>query len=162
MKIRNGFVSNSSSSSFICCLTGEMASGMDLSLSDVEMAECQNGHQFLEELLLNHNDEEETVEKCRQLYKEYCSTEYSSGNLEDLKLSDEDFIETYEDFRDEIESGEVSPLDCPVCQFTDLPWEDVAKWYLMKNKLTRKQFASSMRQQYKNYQEFSELIKDTK
>ena len=43
MKIRNGFVSNSSSSSFICEVCGQDASGYDMSLSDAEMYECING-----------------------------------------------------------------------------------------------------------------------
>ena len=42
MKIRNGFVSNSSTSSFICNICGEVEAGMDLSLSDVEMECCEN------------------------------------------------------------------------------------------------------------------------
>ena len=44
MKIRSGFVSNSSSSSFICEVCGNIESGYDLSFSDREMCECENGH----------------------------------------------------------------------------------------------------------------------
>lgn len=44
MKRRMGFVSNSSSSSFICGVCNGIESGMDLDLSDVEMFECVNGH----------------------------------------------------------------------------------------------------------------------
>jgi hypothetical protein len=46
MKIRRGFVSNSSSSSFICDISGQAESGMDCSLEDFEMAECTEGHTF--------------------------------------------------------------------------------------------------------------------
>jgi len=46
MKIRKGFVSNSSSSSFVCDITGGTESGWDMGLSDVEMCECENGHVF--------------------------------------------------------------------------------------------------------------------
>lgn len=46
MKIRRGFVSNSSSSSFICDLTGHVESGMDYSLTDCVMVECVHGHTF--------------------------------------------------------------------------------------------------------------------
>ena len=48
MKIRNGFVSNSSSSSFICDVCGHDEAGYDLGLEDAEMYECQNGHIFCE------------------------------------------------------------------------------------------------------------------
>lgn len=49
MKIRKGFVSNSSSSSFMCDITGEINSERDASLSDFDMIECEHGHQFLYE-----------------------------------------------------------------------------------------------------------------
>lgn len=44
MKIRLGFVSNSSSSSFICDLTGESFSGWDASLRDFNLIKCEKGH----------------------------------------------------------------------------------------------------------------------
>jgi hypothetical protein len=44
MKIRNGFVSNSSSSSYICEICGRSASGWDLSAGEAEMVTCQEGH----------------------------------------------------------------------------------------------------------------------
>ena len=46
MKNRNGFVSNSSSSSFICEVCGEAEAGMDASLEDFDMCECENHHIF--------------------------------------------------------------------------------------------------------------------
>jgi len=39
MKIRQGFVSNSSSSSFTCDVCGEEVSGYDVCLSEAEMSE---------------------------------------------------------------------------------------------------------------------------
>lgn len=44
MKVRKGFVSNSSSSSFICEVCENVESGYDASPSDVGMCECENGH----------------------------------------------------------------------------------------------------------------------
>ena len=44
MKIRAGFVSNSSSSSFIWDVCGHDASGWDLGLDDAGMVECRRGH----------------------------------------------------------------------------------------------------------------------
>src|ERR1022692_295355 len=44
MKLRKGFVSNSSSSSFICDMCGHDESGMDMCLSEASMFECVNGH----------------------------------------------------------------------------------------------------------------------
>jgi hypothetical protein len=49
MKIRTGFVSNSSSSSYTCEVCGEEASGWDLCPSECGMIECARGHVFCEE-----------------------------------------------------------------------------------------------------------------
>ena len=53
MKIRTGFVSNSSSSSFVCDFCGEEQSGMDLCLREAGMVECVNGHIFCEAHAIN-------------------------------------------------------------------------------------------------------------
>ena len=49
MKVRKGFVSNSSSSSFICEISGEVESGYDASPSDCGMIRCVNDHLMMEE-----------------------------------------------------------------------------------------------------------------
>jgi len=74
MKIRKGFVSNSSSSSFICDITGTVESGYDASPSDFGMVTCEIGHTFMERFILsgtdvatgdNFNDDDEVL-------SEYC------------------------------------------------------------------------------------------
>ena len=52
MKIRTGFVSNSSTSSFVCDICGREETGMDLSLSDCDMYCCNFDHTMCEEELL--------------------------------------------------------------------------------------------------------------
>ena len=44
MKFRKDFVTNSSSSSFVCDICGNVESGWDMSLQEAEMVECVNGH----------------------------------------------------------------------------------------------------------------------
>jgi len=56
MKVRQGFVSNSSSSSFICDLCGRQESGWDMGLSEAELVECQNGHTICESEMLEQED----------------------------------------------------------------------------------------------------------
>ncbi len=48
MKIRKGFVSNSSSSSFVCDICGNAESGYDASPRDLGMLRCQNDHTYCE------------------------------------------------------------------------------------------------------------------
>jgi hypothetical protein len=57
MKIRNGFVSNSSSSSFICCICGEAYTGWDASPTDFDCSKCVNGHIICNEHLKFDNSE---------------------------------------------------------------------------------------------------------
>jgi len=44
MKIRQGFVSNSSSSSFTCDVCGRTRSVWDMNLTEIGMMQCENGH----------------------------------------------------------------------------------------------------------------------
>lgn len=65
MKIRNGFVSNSSSSSFICAVSGGVEAGMDLCYSDAGFVQCENGHEFYEEYALpGYRDADDFDEYC--------------------------------------------------------------------------------------------------
>lgn len=70
MKKRNGFVSNSSSSSFICEICNHTEVGYDDSLSDLGFAQCVNEHIFCEEHLLdNETEENDDIGEC---YTEKC------------------------------------------------------------------------------------------
>lgn len=60
MKYRSDFVTNSSSSSFICVICGNVESGYDAGLSDVGMVECVNGHVFCEHHLLKDETSDES------------------------------------------------------------------------------------------------------
>lgn len=66
MKIRTGFVSNSSTSSFVCQICGNADAGMDASPSDFGMAECENGHTFCTSHSSHQGlqDYENSPEKC--------------------------------------------------------------------------------------------------
>ena len=74
MKVRNGFVSNSSSSSFICELCGRQESGWDACPDEFDMCECENGHVIcMDEALFENKDENVYDDEDEYLLKEkYC------------------------------------------------------------------------------------------
>lgn len=53
MKFRKGFVTNSSSSSFICQICGYVTSGWDMTSYEAGFVTCENGHEFCSEHLVN-------------------------------------------------------------------------------------------------------------
>jgi hypothetical protein len=160
MKTRQGFVSNSSSSSFICCLSGHMESGMDLSKSEAGMVECENGHTFLEKYQISRK--EMTVTEWREWYTAWCKKyEWRECYLTDLEKTDKEFMDFIEDeMKYEFEEDGIDPTQCPVCTFTDLPYEDVAKFFLAQLGITRKEFALTMKEQFGDYTAFYTYIKD--
>lgn len=58
MKIRSGFVSNSSSSSFVCELCGHTESGWDASLEDCGFVQCVNGHTLCEDEAYEYDEKD--------------------------------------------------------------------------------------------------------
>jgi hypothetical protein len=72
MKIRTGFVSNSSSSSFICCVCGREETMFDGSLRDVEMVSCVNGHCMCNDETLKPVSNSRSYEDCYELDQSYC------------------------------------------------------------------------------------------
>lgn len=79
MKIRIGFVTNSSSSSYVCDICGNEQSGYDMSLEDAYMVQCSNGHTFCEDHILegfkrvDNEESDDYDEDWRwQLKSDYC------------------------------------------------------------------------------------------
>lgn len=60
MKTRNGFVSNSSTSSFVCTVCGTVEGYSDcIGAEDMGISACEHGHEFCHEHLLPIGDNDE-------------------------------------------------------------------------------------------------------
>lgn len=136
-KFRNGFVSNSSSSSFVCDLCGYETGGWDMCLSEAEMFECENGHILCDEHMLQPTQEwlNEYIYKIKES-RELTDEEFN-------KLVKEQQIDlnnvTKDDIREldcrfgynEVFRYNVSEHLCPLCNFEELCIEDAME-YLKK------------------------------
>jgi len=119
MKIRNGFVSNSSTSSFVCDLCGEEYTGWDASPWDRDYGcyVCPNEHVMCEEHV--DGDVETPVEKgCEHEFDRdkcnYCPT-----------CGEEAWVES--------EEATIASSQCPICQFKAYADSEMAA-YLLKTR----------------------------
>jgi hypothetical protein len=158
MKVRHGFVSNSSSSSFICDLCGTVESGYDASLSDVEMCECENGH-----TLCNSHIENSTVNA-----ESFIKRLIDSGNAVN------DFLElTREEQIDDIKSQEKqylceSHLDgdsntipaeyCPICSMQHITEQDMLLYLLKSTKQSSKDVKTTIQSSFENFNVFCDFL----
>ena len=78
MKYRKDFVTNSSSSSFVCDICGAVESGYNMSLSEAEMVECVNGHTICESEMLQV-PRENFIETLLGYYAEHMDTVFTSS-----------------------------------------------------------------------------------
>ena len=122
MKYRKDFVTNSSSSSYICEICGETAHGMDLSIRDAEMCECVNGHIFCNEHSLERPSKEEMI-------KDILSRglgDYSEAELQEM--SEESL---YNNVFTDGGRYDLPEMACPICQFIEYSEKDLSA-YLLK------------------------------
>jgi hypothetical protein len=119
MKIRNGFVSNSSSSSFISDYSGEEYSGWDMDYREGGCVECVNGHVFEDQHLVG----------------------ITVGEIEDAVAEEEEKYNNDELGDDEIMWGEewfckIPAKNCPCCLGLKVAKCDVLPFVLKKFGLT--------------------------
>ncbi len=122
MKFRKDFVTNSSSSSFICEICGASESGWDLGAGDLGFCCCVNGHTFCDEHLLERPSKEEMI-------KEILASDCNDETEDELNEMSEE--EIYNERYTEGGSYEIPETMCPICQFIEYSESDLAA-YLLK------------------------------
>ena len=161
MKIRKGFVSNSSSSSFICEVCGNVESGYDASYDDMDFAQCENGHEFCRDHIMPM-----TEEKAKAILAKV---------LADTKYVDEDFLEMEE--ADQLASimeidlryfssssmsdfgyDELPEELCPICALEALSDSDILNYILKEHGSTREFVIEKARKEFGNYENFSKAL----
>lgn len=137
MKIRSGFVSNSSSSSFICDVCGASEGGFDISLSDVNMCMCEEEHVFCTRHAVNTDLKD---------YEEYFE--------EDRMPVD------FNSYIDKAYGNDILKIYCPICQFKSLSKDDLLK-YMMKelNFKSMDDMFNRIKEKFESYDDFRSYIK---
>jgi hypothetical protein len=163
MKFRKDFVTNSSSSSYVCEICGRTESGWDMSLSECDMMECENGHVFCCNEALEFPSKEEMIKIILEnewnkitRYDWYThasvTTTYTEEQLNELDSNDL-FFDFY--------SGEgyynVPECVCPICQFIEYSEYDLSAYLLKEYGVSRdevfaevKNFNKRRRKLYEN------------
>ena len=148
MKFRKDFVTNSSSSSYVCEICGRSESGWDLGLDECEMMECVNGHVFCCDEALEKPTKEEMI---KMILENGWNNRWDSGiqdyrdyTEEEISAMDEDII-----FDEWIADGgyyEVPECMCPICQFIEYSEYDLSAYLLKEYGVSRDEVFAEVKQ----------------
>lgn len=159
MKTRRGFVSNSSSSSFVCDVCGEDASGMDMGLSGAEMFECVVGHVVCDSHAVDTQadfDDLSFEEK-----RKYCLARADGESTKETIKNAEHEEELDDVYSDEIQCEErydTPAENCPCCTLSKPTDLQVIEFLLSEVKSTREKVVEQMQKRFKNYAEMEKEL----
>ena len=161
MKIRKGFVSNSSSSSFICEVCGDVQSGWDMPIEDAGMYRCENDHTFCDSHKITPTSESVEVWLKKQTqrgkqFKEWSATVTVPDNCPiDQKLA----IYVFEE--EGVDAYELPEVYCPICNLDAVRTEDVLSYLLKKLNLTHSNVVSEIQKTFKSHSDLYAFIVST-
>lgn len=149
MKFRKDFVTNSSSSSYVCEICGRSESGWDLGLSECEMMECVNGHIFCCDEALEKPTKKEMIQMIleNEWNKERWDDDisnYRDFTEDELIAMDED--ELFHDFCSESGYYDVPECLCPICNFIEYSEYDLSAYLLKEYGVSRDEVFAEIKQ----------------
>jgi len=155
LKIRNGFVSNSSSSSFVCDVCRDAETGYDMSLSDIDWMSCENGHVICKDCLRPDtlgDIQERQEEKAREEIQE----KYSDWTEEELEEEGIDFENDVDEILVNLDG--LSADFCPICLLEMITDETLVSYLLKMFEIDRSMMKDRIRATYKNLSELQRKL----
>lgn len=168
MKVRNGYVSNSSSSSFTCDVCGFNESGYDLTLSDVGMVECECGKCFCERHMMSAVKVSEAIQELEKnkgdeeipiLYEKLKKMNPDDTFSQNTSPDDwNDFISFLKHCSEE-GFGFFPSCVCPFCNMEYITDSDILNYVLKKYNLEKENVKNEMRFNFQKHNELVDFIK---
>lgn len=168
VKIRSGFVSNSSSSSFVCDVCGAAESGMDAPAYDLGYVECPScGHTICMSCLLKEVDKHvideeyahaiELIKSCKKdcnQFKEKVENlkEFIDNDYKDIEL----LLDTFHCIDCDIN---IVRAICPICNMAVVIDSDLLK-YIFKNYNLDKDDVVNNIKKFKTYDDFLKSLNE--
>lgn len=158
MKIRNGFVSNSSSSSFVCDVCSTVESGYD-GQYDFPTTYCRGGHHFCSEHLDDYLEKLSLEDKVKIAleYKYFAETLkdeevaiVKKGNTFAMEDVFERFMNSWDDMPESI---------CPICSLSDIPDWAIIKYLLKECNKTQSEIEAELKSKFNTLKELKEGLK---
>jgi hypothetical protein len=186
MKLRLDHVTNSSSSSFICCITGSIESGYDLGISEAGFWSCSREHEMLKEYVLDASKVDivkgfakEKIERNKRLIergkleveedsnRKYFSERipYYENRISELQymLDNCDKFTEYElssiiidEGMDTSYSGSIAR--CPICQFKEISSNDIDRYLVILAGKSRTELAKELLHTFSSYDAMKKFL----
>ncbi|MEE1301850.1 MAG: hypothetical protein UHD64_03630 [Bacteroidales bacterium] len=142
MKFRKDFVTNSSSSSYVCEICGRSESGWDICLSECDMMQCVNGHVFCCHEALEQLSKTEMI---KMIFENGWNSRWDKNYTEEeISAMDEDII--FEDFITDGGYYDVPECMCPICQFIEYSECDLSAYLLKEYGVSRDEVFAEVKQ----------------
>jgi hypothetical protein len=125
LKYRKDFVTNSSSSSFVCDICGCSESGYDMSMSEAGMYECVNGHTICESEILLEVDYKEVIQSLLREGETFDFDNISNDELEDIAMNEFEY------------RYNVPEKYCPICMMIQYSEYDMARYLQIISNITK-------------------------
>ena len=181
MKIRKGFVTNSSSSSYICDYCNRAEIGYDLTIKDADMYECENGHVLCR---YHFNEEFDKNDVYKAVKRRFIDDIYfhsrsamrgtsrksdvrnRASKIRNLRKGLKELEETMRKNGDILEFAENRinfsyelPYElCPICNFKILTNTDGYKYLLKITGMTERELLNKISEEYDSYDDFRKSL----